>query len=235
LRRIGAGSAILFDGSEQGALPGKATMSPKHILIAALAATVVTLLAALTAAQKGGISFNETELAALKAGETVRQELSSSRKGGFYGGTGWALVEAPADEIWQVLVDWETYPSVFSYTEEMTELSRKGPRSLIRMRLGHPIISVLYHLEMRQNKERKTLKFKMVKNHPHDLDEIRGYWRLFPQSGDRTLVAYVVAFKVPMGIVNLVGEDFENEAMSGILGAPGFLKHWVETGTQLAP
>lgn len=200
---------------------------PGHIAAAVLA---VALCGATAVADEGGVSFTEAELALLKTGETVRQELPSSRKGGFYGGTGWAVINAPADKIWAVLTDWSQYPDAFPHTEEMFEVSRKGNRSLVRMRMGHPIISVMNHLEMKRDSKRKTLSFKMVDSHPHDLDMIKGYWRLFPQAGNRTLVAYVVAFKVPMGIVNLVGSAFEDEAMEGILGAPDFLKKWVETG-----
>jgi ribosome-associated toxin RatA of RatAB toxin-antitoxin module len=198
-----------------------------HLLVAALAVALVALAAA---ADDGGVSFTPAELARIKAGETVRQELPSSRKGGFYGGTGWVLIDAPPEKVWAAVVDWDQYKNAFPYTEEMTEVQRKGDRSLVRMRLGHPILTVTFHLEMRRDAERKTLSFRMVTNHAHDLDEIKGYWRLFPQPGGRTLVAYVVAFRVPMGIVNLVGSTFESTSMEGILGAPGFLKKWVETG-----
>jgi hypothetical protein len=182
----------------------------------------------MSAAAKG-VEFTPAELSLLKAGKTVRQELPSSRKGGFYGGTGWTIIDAPADHIWSTLLDWSAYPKVWTSTQEMKELSRKGNRMLVRMRLGHPIIQVQYHIEMRRNDAKKTLSFRMVRSHPSDVDDIRGYWRLFPQADGRTLVAYVVAFNVPMGIVNLVGKDFEAEAMDGILGAGGFLKEWLES------
>ena len=94
--------------------------------------------------------------------------------------------------------------------------------------MGHPILKVMYHLEMTRDKKKKILSFNLVKSHPHDLDGIRGYWRLFPQKGDRTLVAYVIGLQAPMGIVNLVSDAFEDEAMEGILGAPKFVKKWVE-------
>jgi hypothetical protein len=176
-----------------------------------------------------GVEFTPAELEELKNGKTVRQELPSSRKNGFYGGTAWAIIDAPVEEIWSMLLDWDAYRLVWPSTMEMKELSRKGNRMLIRMRLGHPIIQVLYHIEMRRNDAKRILSFRTVDTHPSDVDEIRGYWRLFPQQDGRTLVAYVVAFRVPMGIVNLVGEEFENEAMDGILFAPGYLKEWLES------
>ena len=90
----------------------------------ALLIAAAALLATAAPMADGGVSFDDAELAKLAAGETVRQELGKSRKGGFYGGTGWAVIDAPADEIWKVLIDWQKYEAIFPYTEEMTELSR---------------------------------------------------------------------------------------------------------------
>jgi ribosome-associated toxin RatA of RatAB toxin-antitoxin module len=195
-----------------------------------IAGMVVLLFGSTALADAGGVKFTEAELELLKAGEPVRQELPSSRKGGFYGGTGWAVINAPVEKVWAALNDLKQYPDAFPNTKEMFEVSRKGNRSLVRMRLGHPILSVTFHVDMKRDAKSKTLSFKMVENHPHDLDMIKGYWRLFPQKGDRTLVAYVVAFRVPMGIVNLVGPTFEDDAVTGILNAPHHLKLWIETG-----
>jgi hypothetical protein len=176
----------------------------------------------------GAVDFSSAELVQLKAGKTVRQELPSSRKGGFYGGSGYAVVNAPVDAVWKALVDWDIYTRMFPNTGETTELSRKGDRSLLRMKLGNRVASVLYHVEMIRNEEKKILSFEMVPELPHDLDGVRGYWRLFPQGNDRTLVAYVVAIRAPMGLVNLVGPELGARAVHILLGVPGYVKMWVE-------
>jgi ribosome-associated toxin RatA of RatAB toxin-antitoxin module len=185
------------------------------------------LAGALAAA--GSVSFSEQEMATLAEGKVVRQELPSSRENGFYGGSGYIVVDAPPERVWKTLVDWNNYPEVFPNTISCREISRKDNRSLIKMKLGHPVISVTYHLEMRLDEKSRTLSFDQVSSHPSDLDDIRGYWRLFPQKNDRTLIAYVVAFQVPMGIVNLVGGNFENYAVRGILGVPKYVKKWMES------
>lgn len=172
--------------------------------------------------------FSAAERKKLAAGEVVRQELATSRRNGFYGGSGWVIVDAPAEMVMAALVDWNSYVRAFPNTVEVRELSRKGDRSLVRMRLGHPVISVTYHLEMQRDEQKLTLSFKQVSTHPSDLDDIRGYWRLFPQKDGRTLAVYVVAINVPMGIVNMVGPKFENDTVHGILGVPRYLKRWVE-------
>jgi carbon monoxide dehydrogenase subunit G len=200
--------------------------STPRFAVRALLAAVAVLVSAPAGAQAPEFSAAEKKL--LAAGEVVRQELPTSRKSGFYGGSGWVIVDAPPETIFAVLVDWNNYVRAFPNTVEVRELSRKGDRSLVRMRLGHPVISVTYHLEMLKEPAKRVLSFKQVGTHPSDLDDIRGYWRLFPQKDGRTLVVYVVALNVPMGIVNMVGPKFENETMHGILGIPQYLKKWVE-------
>jgi carbon monoxide dehydrogenase subunit G len=201
-------------------------MSSRSIGIVAIPAVLAAL--ALAPAKAEGPQFSAAERKLLAAGEVVRQELPSSRKNGFYGGSSWVIIDAPAATILKALVDWNNYVRAFPNTVEVRELSRKGDRSLVRMRLGHPVISVTYHLEMQQDERKQMLSFKQVGTHPSDLDDIRGYWRMFPQKDGRTLLVYVVALNVPMGIVNMVGARFEAETMLGILGIPQYLKKWVE-------
>ncbi|HUT78553.1 MAG TPA: SRPBCC family protein [Polyangia bacterium] len=201
-------------------------MSNIAIRVLAILAVLAVSFPAPSAAD--GPQFSTTERKLLAAGEVVLQELPSSRKNGFYGGSSWVIVDAPAAAVLAALIDWNSYVRVFPNTVEVRELSRKGDRSLVRMRLGHPVISVTYHLEMKRDEHKQMLSFKQVSTHPSDLDDIRGYWRLFPQKDGRTLVVYVVALNVPMGIVNMVGPRFEAKTMVGILGVPQYLKKWVE-------
>jgi hypothetical protein len=201
-------------------------MSKRSIRVLGILAALVALFPSPAAAE--GPQFSAAERKLLAAGKVVCQELPSSRKNGFYGGSGWVIVDAPAATILAALVDWSSYVRAFPNTVDVRELSRKGDRSLVRMRLGHPVISVTYHLEMQRDEKKHVLSFKQVSSHPSDLDDIRGYWRLFPQKDGRTLVVYVVALNVPMGIVNMVGPKFEAESIEGILGVPQYLKKWVE-------
>ncbi len=174
------------------------------------------------------IEFSDVELAELKSGNTIHRELPTSGTKGFYGGSGWAVVDAPADVIWKLLVDWDAYTQVFPNTTEAVELSRKGAKSLVRFKLGHPLVSLTYHVEMERKTEKKILSFRLVKNMPNDVNSIRGYWRLFPQKNGSTLIAYVVAVKVPMGLVNLAGPDLERKSILALLRIPGDIKTWVE-------
>ena len=188
------------------------------------AGALAVLLAPLGAA---AVDFTPAELAMLQRGDVVRHELPSSRHGGFYGGSGFAIVDAPVDAVWKAIQDWDAYAKAFPNTTSV-EVSRKGSSSLVRMKIGHPIVSVQYHVEMTRNEKKKVLSFRMVAGMPNDLDDVRGYWRLFPQPEGRTLIAYVLAVRAPMGLVNLVGPKLEVEAITALLKVPGFMKAWIE-------
>lgn len=188
----------------------------------------IALAALLAPGAATAVDFTEAELTALKAGEVVRHELPSSRRGGFYGGSSFAIVDAPIGAVWKAIQDWSAYPKAFPNTTETVELSRKGERSLVRMKIGHPVASVQYHVEMTRDARKRILAFAMVKELPNDLDDVRGYWRLFEQPGGRTLVAYVVAVRAPMGLVNLVGPELGARAVAALLNVPGSLKAWIE-------
>lgn len=199
----------------------KAALGPALAAAAALAAALCPLTAR-------AIDFTPAELAELKAGGTVRQELPSSRKGGFFGGSGFAIVDAPVEVVWKTLQDWGSYTMIFPNTTETTELSLKGGKSLVRMKFGHPVVSVQFHVEMSRDEAKKILSFEMVPDLPHDIDGVRGYWRLFGQPNGRTLIAYVLAIRAPMGLVNLIGPELADRAIRALLGVPGYLKLWIE-------
>jgi ribosome-associated toxin RatA of RatAB toxin-antitoxin module len=192
-----------------------------------LAAALITVL--LVPLSATSVEFTSNELGRLKQGKALHQPLPNSRQGGFYGGTGWIIADAPPDVVWQAIVDWESYHKIFPNTVSARELSRKGQRSLLEMKLGYKLISVLYHCEITRDDQRRILSFKLMEKLPHDIEAARGYWRLFPQQDGRTLIAYVVAVQVPMGLVNLLGDKLEAQLEGGLLNIPKHLKRWIES------
>ena len=189
---------------------------------------VVALTLGLAGGPALGVDFSDDEMKSLKSGKVVRQKLPASGKGGFYGGSGFAVVNAPVEVVWRAIQDFGAYTTMFPNTTEATELSRKGVRSMVRFRLGHPLVNLLYHVELTREPEKKILSFRLIKSMPNDIESIRGYWRLFPQKDGRTLIAYVVAVEVPMSLVQLAGPDLERRSFNALLGIPGDVRRWVE-------
>ena len=174
------------------------------------------------------LKFSDNEKNRLKAGETVIRELPSSGQKGFYGGSGYSVIDAPVEKVWEVLTTWKNYREIFPYTKECSPISTKGNRTLLKMVTGHPIVSVQYYLNIESDKSQNTIKFELVPNYPHDLDMLQGFWRLFPQPGGRTLAAYVVSTQAPAGLVLLVGPELAHEAIQMLLSIPGDVRKWMD-------
>jgi carbon monoxide dehydrogenase subunit G len=174
------------------------------------------------------IELTDGERSALTSGRTVKKPLPDSGQGGFFGGSGFALVDAPPEQVWAAIEDWGSYTRMFPKTVEVREVARKGDTSLIYLEQGHQLLSIGYHVEVDRDQAKRMISFSLVTNKPHDIDDTRGYWRLFPQADGKTLVAYVVAVRVPMGVVNLLGESMCKRFASALLDVPGSLKRWLE-------
>ena len=188
----------------------------------------VLATAVLVAGQAIAIEFSPSEVESLTAGKVVRKPLPNSRQNGFYGGAGFAIIDAPVEVVWKALKDWEAYPKIFPRTVEAREVSRKGDRSLVRFLIGYKILSIKYHVSVSRDWETKTVKFNLAKNQAHDVNITRGYWKLLPQPDGRTLVAYAVALQVPAGIVNFLGDKAERSLERSVIGLPKYLKKFIE-------
>ncbi len=188
----------------------------------------VALALALVTSDASAVNFTQVEKDKLSAGKTVKKPLPKSGEKGFYGGTGYTIIDAPVDVIWAAINDWSAYPKIFPKTVSVKELSRKGNKSLVHLQMGHKLISVEYYMSIKRDIEKHVLSFSLVPNRPNDIEESRGYWRLFPQKNGRTLVAYVVATQIPMGIINLIKPELVAKIQRHLLGAPNEIKKWVE-------
>jgi len=190
-------------------------------------ALVLGIAVAAASGPAGAVDFTEKQLAKLKAGKSVKKPLVDAGSNGVYGGSGFALIDAPPEVVWNAILDWGSYKKVFPKTRDVRQVSRKGGRSLVRMELGTKLINVAYFVEVTANKSKWQISYKLVGSKPHDIDEVQGYWRLFPQKNGQTLVAYVTAVKVPMGLVNLIPENLEKKINRNLLASPQYLREWI--------
>jgi hypothetical protein len=173
------------------------------------------------------IKFTKAEKESLAMGKTVRKPLKSSGYKGFYGGSGFTIIDAPVDVVWRALQDWGSYHRIFAATSSVKEVERRGSKSLIKMNMGHKFISLEYYMQINRDFDKKIMSFSLVTNRPHDIESSKGYWRLFPQKNGKTLVAYVVSAQVPMGIINLLKPKWKEMIERNLVGAPNDLRKWI--------
>jgi ribosome-associated toxin RatA of RatAB toxin-antitoxin module len=174
------------------------------------------------------VDFTKQEVARLAEGKMIRKPLPNSRKNGFYGGAGFAVIDASPETVWAALADYTSYSEIFPRTVEAKELSRRDNDSLICVRMGYKILNIQYHLVTSRDWNKRTLRFTLEKSKPHDITATRGYWKLLPQEGGRTLVAYAVAVQIPVGIVAFLGDSVERSLERSLIGLPKYLKKWLE-------
>ncbi len=192
-------------------------------------------LTSIIAAPLKALDLSENEIKTLTEGKIVIKPLPQSKKGGFFGGAGFIVVNASLEEVWKALVDYSLYPKIFPRTVDAKELFRKDESSLIRVLLGYKILSVQYDLIIQKDWNKKTITFNLQEGKPHDLDTTKGYWQLIPQPGGRTMVAYVVAVQIPRGISAFLGKSMDQTLENNIIGLPKYLKKWVENSQKNRP
>ncbi len=178
------------------------------------------------------LDFTKEEVQRLAKGDLIRKPLPQSRTNGFYGGAGFTIINASAEEVWKALSDYSAYPEIFPRTVEAKELSRKAESSLVRMVIGYKILSIQYQMSIHRDWDKRTITFNLVENKPHDIEATRGYWKLFPQADGRTLIAYAVAVQIPPGIVTFLGDSVERSLENGLIGLPKYLKKWMEKSSK---
>jgi len=221
-----APGSSLFRQEMRTMRPGATTMKNTTRTVSGIAFIVTALLCALPVQ---AVTLSAEDKDNLQAGRTIRKPLANSGRQGFYGGSSYTLIEAPVDVVWQAIQDYSAYHRIFDATTSVKEVEKRGDLSLVHYKMGYKLINLEYFVELKQDRSKYTLSFELVENRPHDILMARGYWRLFPQEGGRTLVAYVVSAKVPMGVVNLMNDDWHPMVEHQLVGAPSNIKRWLST------
>ncbi len=193
----------------------------------------LVVILSLFSSQLLALDFTPGEIQKLTNGKLIRKPLKNSCENGFYGGAGFAVIDAPVDEVWKILGKVSAYPDIFPKTVATNEISRKENRSIIKVVLGHKLLSIKYHISLTRDWETKTISFDLAENLPHDINAARGYWKLIPQNNGRTLVAYAVSIRIPTGIVAFLGKSTEKSLERNLIGLPRHLKKYIEKDAPL--
>jgi hypothetical protein len=176
-----------------------------------------------------GVELTQGEIERLARGELVVQPLSNSRQDSVVAGISYALINAPPDRVWAALQDIPSWPSIFPNTFEARTVAVQGDARAARISLGNRFVTFNFYLTVTFNKDKWETFFVLNKKKPHDIRECRGFARLVPQPGGRTLVVFSSLAEFPFaGLIGLMGPKVIGWIEHRVLSVPERLKKWVE-------
>jgi hypothetical protein len=97
---------------------------------------------------------------------------------------------------------------------------------VVRMRQGTAVFNLIYHVLVSRDPARHLTRFRLIKTLPHDIDDVFGFWRLFPQKDGRTIAAYAITARINLGALGLV-DRIGREIQRHLVPMPGYLKAWL--------
>ncbi|MDD9942564.1 MAG: SRPBCC family protein [Myxococcales bacterium] len=199
---------------------------PRWALCGLLSALLLIVGQASAGAQ-GGDEFTVEERRALAAGELVTRPME--RQAGhldLIGGSAWQVINAPPAIVFRALLDTPRYPRMMPQVVEARRVEgpRASPRTIF-MRQGAGPIGVSYYLNVRVDRERRDIRFRMDTGRPHDLRAAWGSYSVRAYPGGRTLLAYGVMADLGRGMLRVLVRETVHVWM---LKVPWTVKRFVE-------
>jgi ribosome-associated toxin RatA of RatAB toxin-antitoxin module len=194
------------------------------LLLAAAALTLCLALPRAYATEARELSLQEE--AALRAGKlVVRPELRALRGAKLIGGMAWQLVLASPTEVYRALTDANAYVKFLPAAQEVRLLSAQSPELLfVHHQLG--FIGAEYCVRTERDPVRRTVRFRMDREHPSAIRDAWGEIHVSPYGSDRSIVSLVVMADLGEGLV--VGMIRE-QVHTWMLRVPLLLKRYVES------
>jgi hypothetical protein len=180
-----------------------------------------------SAARAGDVAsrLSAAERGALAKGEVVERALRFERGGAEYvGGVAYVVIDAPVGAVMAVLLDVQAYRTFMPMTLEAAHVARTQRELWIRLKHGNRLGEAGYTVRVRRDGGR-TLRFWLDPRHPHDIDDLWGYWRVQKLDRGRTLLTYAAALDLGFGMLRVL---FEERIRARAMTTPGRLREYVE-------
>jgi ribosome-associated toxin RatA of RatAB toxin-antitoxin module len=132
----------------------------------------------------------------LAAGEVIVVEaLPPGASGDAQGGTGLAVVRAPVEKVWSILVDYPGHPRFYPRVVGVEVLSADRGHKLVRYTVAIGFLSFGFHMDTFQDAARRRIEWRLAPGHPNNLfRENSGYWQVESRQG-ASLVTYSLAVR----------------------------------------
>jgi ribosome-associated toxin RatA of RatAB toxin-antitoxin module len=135
--------------------------------------------------------YDEGQWSQLQEGE-ILTELVDAESGGEQGtARASGIIAAPAERIWGVLTDWESYSDFMPNTVETKLRRRDGDRAWISQHLRVLFNNIRYGAVWTMQPRAGLARFSLDEEEPNDIAASEGTWQLVPlRASERTLVRY---------------------------------------------
>ena len=189
------------------------------------AVLLALLIVAATAAPANPLTLSSDQLGRLERREiVVLDELPAGAPvAARSGGTALALVNAPPDSVWRVLVDYPRHSGLYPNVVEATVLESDAAHALVRYVVGVGPFSFGFHVNNYPDAARGRLAWRLDRGRKNGLfRESVGYWQLEPRS-EGVLLTYAMAARTALPRFLTAGAERD-----GMVEAIRAVRDWAE-------
>ena len=173
-----------------------------------------------------GHELSGDERARLERGESVNRPMQFDREGGTYtGGVSYQLVEAAPSDVLGALEDCETLAEMLPRTQRVVPIGPSAPPDRLELTQGNDFVSATYTVALERDREAGTVRFRLDRSRPHDIDDVWGYFNVRSYDKRRSLISVAVALDVGSGLVRML---FERRIQQVILSTPDQMRRVIE-------
>jgi ribosome-associated toxin RatA of RatAB toxin-antitoxin module len=115
------------------------------------------------------------------------------------------LIEAPPEQVWEALLDFERWPEFMPLIRETEIMRRDSGRVWVRQRYRVVFLNMEHTSIYETNRGLGELSWSLDRNAHHDIADTEGRWWLLPvKSGAATLAIYAGALDAGRGVPGFV-------------------------------
>ena len=174
------------------------------------------------------VGFSEAERAKILGYQSVTHASTFDRSGRkVMSGISYQLVDMKAAELFALLqrVD-HTLPRALPATHKARYVGNFGEFPLVQLVHGNGFFNGTYTVIWQPHNDRKEVTFWMAPEHPHDVDDIWGFFRITPvDKGRRSLVTVAVAVDLGKGGVKTL---YQGTVQKVILKSARYIRKFVD-------
>jgi hypothetical protein len=157
-------------------------------------------------------ALSQEEIERLERGEVVTHPDTLKQDGRrWIGGVSFAIIDAPPSEVGDVLENVDNYREILPRVRELRwiAISRAGD-AIVELEQGTSLAHGRYTIGIRREREphgAEMVRFWIDGRFRRDIADARGWFRLEPIPGDRTLISYVIMIDLGPGLFKRLFED----------------------------